>query len=173
MSADPKVEEQFAQKANETDAEPSEFKPWEFVLNNDHPLSVNFSEGKIALRIRLAELKTIEDGEETILKNWDFIVTYLVQQEGNQIVLTREPKVEVFPTDFDPAWDTKLNARQVGLRQNLQDNINKRVADGGGFPLEVTLPPIELPVSENQKLELILQQLECEAGWLTLGYRLP
>ncbi len=177
LGQDPRVKEQFA--ARKKNAQTPDFKPWAFVLNNEHPVSVSFQDGMVTLRIRIAELKTFEDGEESVQKNWDFLVTYRIEQVDNRVVLTREGKIEALPTGFDPVWfgdsrwGEKLSAREVGVRKNLEDNINKRVADGGGFPLEIELPPLELPVAENKKLELLLQQLDCDDGWLTLGYRLP
>ena len=185
----PKVKEQFAaaentpelataqgEKAGESS---SDFKPWEFVLNSDHPVSVSFSDQAMTLRIRIAELKTLEDGEESVRKNWDFLVTYLVMQEGNRVVLRRSGDIEALPTGFDPQWfgdprwKDKLTSKQVGVRKNLEKNINKRAAEGGGFPLEIPLPPVELPSENGEKQVLQLQQIECDEGWLTLGYRLP
>lgn len=186
LGDDPKVKEQFAAEkpadavSTGDDKASTEFKPWQFVLNAEHPVSVHFDDQHVTLRIRVAELKTFEDGEESVQKNWDFLVKYRLEQEGNRVVLHREGKIEALPTGFDPQWfgdprwDDKLTGRQVGIRKNLEDNINKRVADGGGFPLEIPLPPVELPTAGGDvKQELTLQQLECDEGWLTLGYRLP
>jgi len=178
----PEVKEQFIADKQTTEDEPpksSNFKPWSFQLNNEHPVSVSFDNQKMSLRIRIAELKTLEDGEESIRKNWDFLVTYLVVQDGNRIVLRREGDIQVLPTGFDPQWfgdprwDDKLTGKQVGVRKNLEENINKRATTGGGFPLEIPLPPIQLPGANGTKQSLQLQQLGCDEGWLTLGYRLP
>ena len=93
--------------------------------------------------------------------------------------MRREAAIEALPTGFDPQWfgdprwSDRLTGQQVGIRKNLEDNINKRVGDGSGFPLEIPVPPIELPTSGNIAYQLVLQQLECDQGWLTLGYRLP
>lgn len=185
-ASNPKVKEQFVETsagpaqvdAQET-KESTPFKAWAFLLNNDHPVSVSFHNQKMTLRIRVAELMTIEDGEESIRKNWDFLVTYRVVQDGNRIVLLREGNIEALPTGFDPQWfgdarwSDKLSAKQVAVRRNLEENINKRAAEGGGFPLEIPLPPIELPQPNGNKLVLQLQELDCNEGWLTLGYRLP
>jgi len=182
---DPKVKEQFvsenrkAESGKQNGGESSDFKPWAFVLNNEHPVSVSFDDQKVTLRIRIAQLKTLEDGEESIRKNWDFLVTYRVVQDGNRVVLHRAGGIEALPSGFDPPWfgdprwDDKLTAKQVGVRKNLEENINKRAAEGGGFPLEIPLPPIELPRANGEKQSLKLQQLDCDDGWLTLGYRLP
>ena len=184
----PKVKEQFAAAGNtpelataqgeKAEKSSSDFKPWAFVLNSDHPVSVSFQDQAITLRIRIAELKTLEDGEESVRKNWDFLVTYLVMQEGNRVVLRRTGDIEALPTGFDPQWfgdprwNDKLSSKQVGVRKNLEKNINKRAAEGGGFPLEIPLPPVELPSANGSKQALQLQQLDCKEGWLTLGYRL-
>ncbi len=184
----PKVKEQFAVAGNtpelataqgeKAEKSSSDFKPWAFVLNSEHPVSVSFQDQAITLRIRIAELKTLEDGEESVRKNWDFLVTYLVMQEGNRVVLRRTGDIEALPTGFDPQWfgdprwNDKLTSKQVGVRKNLEKNINKRAAEGGGFPLEIPLPPVELPSTNGAKQALQLQQLDCNEGWLTLGYRL-
>ena len=186
---DPKVKEQFAAKQRmpelnsaqgekAKDSSSSDFKPWAFLLNNEHPVSVSFEDQAVTLRIRIAELKTLDDGEESVLKNWDFLVTYLVIQNGNRVVLHRSGDIEALPSGFDPQWfgdprwKDKLTSKQVGVRKNLEKNINKRAAEGGGFPLEIPLPPVELPIANGAKQVLQLQQLECDEGWLTLGYRL-
>ncbi len=178
LTKEPQVAEQFVEESQQKE-ETSDFKPWVFLFNNEHPVSVSFDDQSITLRIRITELQTLEDGEESVRKNWDFLVTYLVVQEGNRIVLYRSGGIEALPTGFDPQWfgdprwDDKLTAKQVGVRKNLEENINKRAADGGGFPLEIPLPPIELPSANGAKQVLQLQQLVCDDGWLTLGYRLP
>ncbi len=177
-AANPKVKEQFVDDGQNQKGK-SDFKPWAFLLNNEHPVSVSLDDQKVTLRIRIAELKTIEDGEESVRKNWDFLVSYLIVQEGDQVVLRREGGIEALPTGFDPQWfgdprwDDKLTAKQVGVRKNLEENINKRAAEGGGFPQEIPLPPIKLPSANGEKQTLHLQQLDCDEGWLTLGYRLP
>lgn len=189
LGQDPKVKEQFvspktpsavnAAQGDPSESKASSFKPWAFLLNNEHPASVSFDQQKMTLRIRIAELKTIERGEESVRKNWDFLVTYLLFQEGDRVVLRRAGDVQALPTGFDPEWfgdprwNDKLTGTQVGVRKNLEENINKRAVEGGGFPLEIPLPPIELPMANGPKLSLHLQQLDCDDGWLTLGYRLP
>ncbi|MEM8947192.1 MAG: hypothetical protein AAGD11_18605 [Planctomycetota bacterium] len=179
LATNPKVKDQFVEQPAAADDEPRPpFRPWSFTLNNEHPVSVSFADGRVTLRIRIAQLKSSDDEDESI-NNWDFLVTYRVEQSGNQVILSREGLIEALPTGFDPQWfgdprwGERLTGQQVGIRKNLEDNINKRVADGGGFPLEIPLPPVKLPTSGNATYELVLQQLECTDGWLTLGYRLP
>jgi len=183
LTNSPQVKDQFVSPANaptpaadqETTAESkaSDFKPWSFQLNSEHPVSVSFDDQQVTLRIRIAELKTIEDGEESVLKNWDFLVKYRVVQSGNGILLRREGEIEALPTGFDPAWENRIKPGLVGVRSNLEANINKRAAAGGGFPLEIPFPPIKLPATGAAQQSLQLQQLDCDEGWLTLGYRLP
>lgn len=181
--SDPEVKSQLqrAQQAQveQAAAAPAEFRPWSFTFDSEHPVSVNFADQKFTLRLRVAELKTIEEGEESIRRNWDFLVTYRVQQEGNQVLLQREGEVQVLPTGFDPEWfgdprwDDTLTAQQVAIRKNLEENINKRAAEGGGFPEQIEIPPVKLPTRGGAKQDLVLQQLDCDQGWLTLGYRVP
>lgn len=194
LGKDPKVQQQFVEPANPPEladqpvdqqsvdqqlVEADDFKPWSMQLNAEHPVSVSFEDQQATIRIRIAELKTLEDEEESVRKNWDFLVTYDVVQDGNGVKLRRAGDIEALPTGFDPLWfgdprwQDQLTGAQAGIRTILEDNINARAADGGGFPLEIPLPPIDLPSNSGAKQRLLLQQLECDNGWLTLGYRLP
>ena len=184
LGDEPRVKEQFVQQEDSEESQPlpgpqaPAFKPWSFLLNTEHPVSVRFDDQKLTVRIRIAELTTIEDGEESIRRNWDFLVTYFVLHEDNRIVLRRHRDVEALPTGFDPEWfgderwDDKLTGKQAGIRRNLEENINKRAAKGGGFPLEIEIPPLEIPGPNDTKRPLRLQQFDCDDGWLTVGYRL-
>jgi hypothetical protein len=151
----------------------SEFKPFKLTLNQDHPLSVSFDDQQIHIRISLAEMKTIENGEETLREGWDFLVSFSLVQEGNQVKLRRSGEVEMFPTGFDPRWDTKLTGEQVATRGALAKILKKRASDGNGFPEEISLPEIKIPRPDNTEIVPILQQLHCDEGWLALSYQLP
>jgi hypothetical protein len=74
--------------------------------------------------------------------------------------------IEVFPTGFDPAWDTQLTAQQSGFRSTLAKNMNARARSGDGFPLEI---PIE-PIRTTRFGTLLLNDLQTDEGWLTLGW---
>jgi hypothetical protein len=123
--------------------------------------------------MRLAELKASADEQEAPRKNWDFLVTYRVVRDGDEVVLERDGEIEAFPTGFDPRWDERLTGEQVGIRNNMAKNLNKRAAAGQGFPKEIPLPAIRLPKQGDEKLTLKLTQLDCDNGWLTVGYRVP
>ena len=150
-----------------------DFRPWRFKFNSEAPASVSFKDQKLILRMRLAELVASPEEEESPRTNWDFIVTYKVIQDGNEVVLIRDGAIEAFPTGFDPRWDDRLTSEQVGIRKNMAANLNKRAAEGQGFPKEIPLPAVKLPKQGNNDLTLVLTQLECDNGWLTLGYRVP
>jgi hypothetical protein len=153
--------------------EKADFRPWHFTLNSEAPASVSFADQKLVIRMRLAELKASADEQEEPLKNWDFIVTYRVVQDGNEVLLERVGDIEAFPTGFDPRWDERLTGEQVGVRNNMAKNLNKRAAAGQGFPKEIPLPAVRLPQPEGGKMTLELTQLNSDNGWLTIGYRVP
>jgi hypothetical protein len=148
-----------------------EFKPYRLEFNNEQPVSVSFDDGRLTLRLRFATLYPNLNEEEPPLENWDFVVVYQVDQRDGEIVLKRVGDIEVFPTGFDPRWDTKLTNEQVGYRNNLAKNINKRAARGEGFPAEIVIPRLELAAEQPQQREFHLQQLDCDDGWLTVGYQ--
>jgi hypothetical protein len=153
--------------------EAAEFRPWRFKFNTEAPASVSFADQTLVLRMRLAELVASAEEEESPRTNWDFIVKYKVIQDGNEVLLRRDGDIEAFPTGFDPRWDERLTSEQVGVRNNMARNLNKRAAEGQGFPAEIPLPAVKLPKEGDEKLTLVLTQLDCDNGWLTLGYRVP
>ena len=148
-----------------------DFKPYELVFNSEHPASVSFDENRLVVRLRFAVLKTSLDEDDKPLENWDFLVTYQVTRRDNSIVLVRDGQIEVFPTGFDPRWDTRMTSKQVGYRNNLAKNINKKAARGEGFPAEIVVPELKLSDEDQPERTFQLQQLECDDGWLTIGYR--
>ncbi|QEG34340.1 hypothetical protein [Bythopirellula goksoeyrii] len=174
QSTNSATEEKDIILASAEEEETLPFRPWYFKFNTEHPASVSFEDQKLTLRMRLAELQASEIKEEEPLKNWDFIVTYKVIKQGNEVLLQRDGDIEAFPTGFDPRWDEKLTGEQVGIRSNLAKNLNKRAAAGQGFPAEIPIPAIKLPQeSRGTELTLQLAQLDCDDGWLTIGYQVP
>jgi len=91
----------------------------------------------------------------------------------NDILLRRSGQIEVFPTGFDTQWDEKMSSKKIGFRNTLANNMNARAKRGESFPAEIPIRAIRLPEQLGISGELILQQLECHAGWLTLGWKLP
>ncbi len=160
--------------SDESDEEvASDFKPFSILLDHAYPLSVSFDGQQLNVRIRVAEMKTIEEGEETIRTGWDFLVSYAIVQDGNQVTLNRVGEVEAFPTGFDPRWDAKLTSEQVATRGALTKILKNRSKQGKGFPEKIVLPELEIPRPEKANLIPILQHLESGNGWLTIGYQLP
>ncbi len=148
-----------------------EFKPYRLVFNSEHPASASFDDSRLTLRLRFAALYTNLNDDQAPLENWDFVVVYQIGRHDDKIVLRRVGDIEVFPTGFDPRWDTKLTSEQVGYRNNLAKNINKRAARGEGFPAEIVVPRLKLSDEAGPAREFHLQQLECDDGWLTVGYQ--
>ena len=122
-----------------------DFKPFRLEFNSEHPASVSFQDGRMTIRLRFATLKTGDDEEEPPMQNWDFVIHYKLVQQDNQIVLIRDADIEVFPTNFDPRWDTKLSSKQVGIRNNIAKNLNKKARSGKGFPAKIEIPALRLP----------------------------
>jgi hypothetical protein len=147
----------------------AEFQPWSIILSGGQPVSLGFDAGGVSIRIRAALLNS---GDKQY-RNWDFLVTYDVRPQGNAILLRRRGDIEVFPTGFDPRWDKKMSSSKSGFRTTLARNINARAKRGEGFPAEIEIPAIRLPKELGIPGELVLDQLECDGGWLTLGWKLP
>ncbi|NOY29535.1 MAG: hypothetical protein GXP28_04955 [Planctomycetes bacterium] len=152
----------------------AEFKPFSVTLNRTHPLSIRFDDQQVTLRIRIAELKTVEKGEEQIRENWDFLITFEILQSDNGIILRRVGDIEAFPTGFDPTprWGDKLSGKQAATRGALVKVLKKRADGENGFPKEIAIPPFQFTTAEGVEHTLDLQHLDCDNGWLTLGYQL-
>jgi hypothetical protein len=146
-----------------------DFMPWSITLNTEQPVSVVFDNQQLSIRMRASVLTSDEDE----YKNWDFIVTYDLLHQNNEILLRRSGKIEVFPTGFDPRWDKKMSSKKSGFRNTLANNMNARAKRGESFPAEIPIQAIHLPEQLGIPGELILRQLDCNAGWLTLGWALP
>ncbi|WP_428308369.1 hypothetical protein [Lacipirellula sp.] len=141
------------------------FKPYSITLNSEAPVGVRFDDGKVVIRVRASKL--VSDDME--YSNWDFIITYAITQDGDRIVLKRVGDIEVFPTGFDPAWDKQMTAQQSGFRSTLAKNMNARANAGESFPAEIPIDPIRI----TNVGTLLLDQLEVQDGWLTVGWILP
>gem|GEM_PF-1520347 len=146
-----------------------DFQPWSMTLNAERPVSVQFTNQQLVLRMRAARLTS----DENEYKNWDFIIRYDVLPQGNSILLRRSGKIEVFPTGFDPRWDKKMSSAKSGFRSTLARNMNARADRGESFPAEIPIQPIRLPKKLGIPGELTLQQLDCDQHWLTLSWALP
>ena len=141
------------------------FKPYSITLNAEAPVGIRFEDGKVVIRIRASKLVS----EDVEYDNWDFIITYAITQQGDQVVLKRVGEIEVFPTGFDPAWDKQLTAQQSGFRSTLAKNMNARANAGESFPAEIPIDPVHVANVGT----LLLNQLEAKDGWLTIGWILP
>jgi hypothetical protein len=133
-------------------------------LNAEAPASVRFDDDTLVVRIRAARLAS-DDAEYF---NWDFIVKYQIAAHDDRIELNRVGDIEVFPTGFDPAWDKQLTAQQAGFRSTLAKNMNARARAGQSFPDHIPIERIRL----TQYGTLLLQQIDAQGGWLTLGWAL-
>lgn len=147
------------------------FRPYRLELNSEHPASVSFNDNVMTLRLRFAKVIPNTQEDKPPLDNWDFLVSYKVTDRDGTIALTRVGEIEVFPTGFDPRWDTKLSSEQVGYRNNLARNLNRRANQGEGFPQEIIVPQIKLSNEGKPTREFKLRQLDCDDGWLTVGYQ--
>jgi hypothetical protein len=144
---------------------PPPFKPYSITLNAEAPASARFDDGNITIRVRAAELLS----DESSYQNWDFIVTYQITTQGNNILLKRVGEIEVLPTGFDPEWPRQLSAEETGFRNVLKKNMNARADAGEGFPKEIPIEPIRF----SRFGILVLRELVADDGWLTVGWRLP
>jgi hypothetical protein len=144
---------------------PPPFKPYSITLNAEAPASVHFDDNRVVIRVRASELTS----EDSAYRNWDFVVTYAIRQQGDRILLTREGEIEAFPTGFDPEWPRQLTPEETGFRSVLKKNMNARADAGQSFPKQIPIEPVRL----SRFGVLVLGELIADDGWLTVGWALP
>ena len=163
--AQERIAEAVGADPNKPEVTPPPFKPYSITLNAEAPASIHFDDNRIVIRVRAALLQS-EDSE---YKNWDFVVTYEIRQEGDRIMLTRVGEIEAFPTGFDTEWPRQLSAEETGFRSVLKKNMNARANAGQSFPKQIPIEPVRL----SRFGVLVLRELVADDGWLTVGWSLP
>lgn len=158
----------------EAEAEPAEdddreFKPWSIVFRRQRPVTFEFADNMVKLRLHAARIQTGDDTYD----GWDILVNYAMQVENGELLLNRDGEIEVIPTAFDPADGGGLTNRQVGLRGNLARELNRQAEAGRGFPKQIEIDPLELPDDMAEHGPLFVQNAASSAGWLSLGWVLP
>ena len=137
------------------------FKQYALTLRDNRPISVGFVENKVKLTVHIAKLKSGDKDFE----NWDVTGTYTPELSDGMVVLRREGDLVMLPADFRG----QLNARQVGERRNLEEELNKRSYQGRGFPKTIQFDPIKPEGKVADAGPLNFSQFTTGDGWLTIG----
>lgn len=158
----------------ETETEPAEddgreFKPWSITFRRLRPISVDFKDDLVTIRIHSARIQVKDETYD----GWDIIVTYSLVVENGGLKLLRDGEIDVLPTSFDPTSGRGLSNRQVGLRGNLAKELNRQADSGRGFPKEIDLGPLDLPDNLAKYGPLYARDASSTGGWLSLGWMLP
>lgn len=158
----------------EADAEPKEddsreFKPWALTFRRHRPVTIDFRDQKVVIRIHAAKIQVAAEP----YAGWDIVVTYGMHVQNGGLTLVRDGEIEVIPTAFDPADGGGLNSKQVGTRGVLAKELNRQADAGRGFPEEIEIPMIDLPENIVEHGPLMLENATSDGGWLSLGWLLP
>ena len=137
------------------------FKEYALTLRENRPISVNFAGEQVKLTVHIARLKS---GEKTF-EDWDVTGTYKPELSDGRVLLHRDGDLVMLPADFRG----QLNARQVGERRNLEEELNKRSAQGRGFPKTIQFDPVkpEGKIADAGPLEF--NKFSSGDGWLIIG----
>lgn len=148
-------------EATDNAAKEEPFKQYALTFREDRPISVNFSGEKVKLTIHIADLKS---GEKSF-SDWDVTGTYNPELADGRVVLRREGDLVMLPADFKG----QLTSRQVAERRNLEDELNKRSAQGRGFPKTIQFDPVtpEGKLAKSGALEY--NKFSSDGGWLVIG----
>ena len=116
---------------------------------------------KVKLTIHIAELKS---GEKSFA-DWDVTGTYNPELADGGVVLRREGDLVMLPADFKG----QLTSRQVAERRNLEDELNKRSAQGKGFPKTIQFDPVKPEGKLANSGPLEFNKFSSDGGWLVIG----
>ncbi len=140
-------------------AEP--FKPFALTLRENRPISVNFVRDNMKLTLHIAQLKTGDKQYD----DWDVTGTYKPELSEGRVLLHREGNLVMLPADFHG----QLSSRQVGERRNLEEEFNKRSAQGKGFPKTIQFDPVKPEGKLANAGPLEFNRFSADGGWLVIG----
>jgi hypothetical protein len=146
---------------DEAAAKDEPFKEFEMTLRDTRPLSVQFVDGKVKLTLHIVELKS---GDNTF-NDWDVTGTYNPELVDGGVRLTREGKLEMLPADFTG----RLDPEQTAQRSNLEKELDKRSAQGKGFPKTISFDPVKPEGKLAKAGPLDYRQFSVKDGWLVIG----
>lgn len=137
------------------------FKEYAMTLRDGRPLSVKFTDGNVKLTLHIAELQS---GDKSFAE-WDVTGTYKPELTDGGVVLRREGKLEMLPSDFSGRLDTQ----QTAERANLEKEFDRRSAQGKGFPQTIELDPVKPEGKLAKAGPLEYRQFTSNDGWLVIG----
>lgn len=146
-----------------------EFKPWSITFRRQRPVTLEFQDQRVAIRVHATEINVAEDR----YRGWDIVVDYGIYVQNGGLMMQRDGNIEVIPSAFDPEDGGKLSGRQVGLRGVLAKELNRQADSGKGFPEEIEIPMLDLPGEIAHHGPLVLHEAASTDGWLSLGWQLP
>jgi hypothetical protein len=146
---------------NDPTAKDEPFKKYAMTLRDGRPLSVGFVDGKVNLTLHIAELKS---GDKTFT-DWDVTGTYIPELADGRIMLRRDGKLTMLPADFSGSLDTQ----QTAERSNLERELDKRSAQGKGFPQSIEFDPVKPEGKLAQAGALEYREFSSQDGWAVMG----
>lgn len=155
-------------KATPTTDPAAKDEPFEaFALKFRHgrPITVNFADGKVKFTAHISQLKTTSRNFE----NWDVTGTFTPILADGGIILKRDGDLEVLPTGFDRVGG-KLSTDQIAERSNLTKELNKRSAQGRGFPAQIEFAALEPTGILKSAGQLATTECYPNDGWLTMTW---
>jgi hypothetical protein len=146
---------------NDASGKQEPFKEYAMTLREDRPISVGFERDRVKLTVHMTHLKS---GEKTF-DNWDVTGTYTPELSEGKVLLHREGNLTMLPADFRG----QLNSRQVAERRNLEEELNRRSAQGQGFPKTIEFEPVKPSGKLAEAGPLEFRSFTPGDGWLSIG----
>lgn len=158
-------DERKTKPTDDTAAKDEPFEAFALKFRYGRPITVTFADGKVKFTAHISQLKTTS----RTFENWDVTGTFTPQLADGGVILKRDGDLEVLPAGFDRE-NGKLSTDQIAERSNLTKELNKRSAQGRGFPAQIEFAALEPTGILKSAGQLAATECSPNAGWLTLAW---
>ena len=143
-------------------ARAEKFEPFTLTLNEEHPITVEFTSGKIILSLHMSELHSGRHDFEP----WVVTATYTpeLDKRNGRIILHRDKDLTAHPEGMEDRIGGK-----AAENRNIIEDFNKRSAQGTGFPLTLEFDPARPEGELADAGKLGYTEFSCGNGWVVLG----
>jgi hypothetical protein len=144
------------------EAKKDKFEPFTMTFNEDHPITVEFKSGQIALSLHMSELHSGRHDFDP----WVITGTYTpeLDKSNGSIILHREPKLTAHPEGSEGPI-----GGLAAENNNLIEDFNKRSEQGTGFPITLEFTPARPSGELADAGKLAYTEFSCGDGWVVIG----
>lgn len=136
-------------------------KPWAVTFAARQPISLTFADDGFKITIRGARFFKGEEGHPGM----NISAAYKIEKTPTGFKTVRQGDIEVFPPDFVPGGEMKIDARRQIVRKLLEKRFSKV------FEPEIMGQGLDLPGKWKAAGHLAPIQVVARDGWLVIAWK--